>query len=364
MKRSIIGLWVAAAILAGPALAGNPPAIEWERAFGPDTSCGPVRQTLDGGYILAGIVRVLDGNGYTTRKPYLERLDSLGSTHWRRVYDSLPYGGNGAYGVRQANDGGYVFDTYGGDSVLTVVVVKTDSQGGVQWSYLDEAESPYWLTGGTCTTADGGVAVAGFCISDSIFLLKLDSAGNRVWLRRFHDTRSRDWGIGTVPVAQTASGGYIVGSDRLLRTDSLGNQMWRVGFDLVYAIFDVAPTPDGGYVATGVGGNKRAWMNRNRYKLCLLKVNSQGALQWRKLFAFSDDGTQGISVDVTSDGGYFVCGEDGTGMAVRFNAQGVELWRKSELNGNCWASSGRQTVDGGYVIAVHDKLIKLAADGQ
>ncbi|MBN1174611.1 MAG: hypothetical protein JXA67_20770, partial [Micromonosporaceae bacterium] len=295
--------------------------------------------------------------------PYLERLDSLGSTLWRHTYDSLPTGGNGAFGVTQTADGGYVFVTYGGYSVSTVVVVKTDSLGEAQWTYADDAESPHWLFGGDCPTTDGGCAVAGFCRSDSIFLLKLDSSGNRQWLRRYPDTRSRDWSISAVPVAQTGDGGFIVGTDRLLKTDVQGNQVWRTAYDSVYAIFDVHEVSGGGYAAVGVGGKKRAGRGHDRYKLCLLKVTSAGALQWRRLYAYGEDGAMGISVDVTADGGYFVSGEDGTGMVARYDTLGVELWRLTELNSVYWASYCQQTSDGGYVVSAHNKIIRLAPEG-
>ena len=111
---------------------------EWSKTFGGSlTDEGrSVKQTADGGYIIAGSTL-----NYSTLFPqtdvYLIKTDALGNESWSKAF-----GGSGhqnheeGYSVQQTADGGYII---AGDANLTtghhaLLLVKTDALGNQIWS--------------------------------------------------------------------------------------------------------------------------------------------------------------------------------------------------------------------------------------
>jgi hypothetical protein len=119
-------------------------AILWTKTYGTEhAEMGySVRQTADGGYILAGVTHSVGGSD---DDGYLVRTDSLGNPLWLRSY-----GGDETdkcFSVRETSDGGYALVGYTGScgsGDYDIYFVKTDSQGLVESirdaSVLDIAE--------------------------------------------------------------------------------------------------------------------------------------------------------------------------------------------------------------------------------
>ncbi|TKJ41093.1 hypothetical protein CEE37_05345 [candidate division LCP-89 bacterium B3_LCP] len=181
----------------------------WSQTFGgplQDTG-GKVRQTYDGGYIVAGTYQdTVGGLHYAC----LFKTDENGLEEWSGLYG----GQNGASGfdVQQTYDGGYIIsgsiniDEENGDFYL----VKTDTVGNVEWSrnYGGElgevgqgvdknSDGGYVMTGWTCSYGDG--------LRD-ILVVRTDEVGHMigqyVWGDEYHD-----WGH---CVEQTYDGGFVV----------------------------------------------------------------------------------------------------------------------------------------------------------
>ena len=102
--------------------------LQWQKTFGGVNVSGGecVRQTTDGGYIIAGSTN----DGTYGAQAYLIKTDSNGDLSW----PPRTFGGTGtdyATSVQQTTDGGYIMTGYtdsygtGGD----VYVIKTDSEG-------------------------------------------------------------------------------------------------------------------------------------------------------------------------------------------------------------------------------------------
>lgn len=150
--------------------------------------------------------------------PWVLKLDTYGNVVWQKFY-VVAYPSNGARSVRQTTDGGYIVAGYtnayyfhGGMSLGDVWVLKLDAVGNVVWQRkygLHMQEEAYSVQ----LTPDGGYVVAGFTdVSPGYppvrraLLLKLDAAGSVVW--------SKSFGRGGQDEARfvqvTADGGYIV----------------------------------------------------------------------------------------------------------------------------------------------------------
>jgi len=349
----------------GPMVSANntAPETEWEKAFGGSDFefAETVRQTADGGYIIAAITRSYGEGLYDL---YVIKTDASGSKEWEKTFGGSNY--DYARSVRQTTDGGYIIAgstrSYGAGGV-DVYLVKTDASGNKEWektfggSGNDDAYSVEQTTDGGYITA-GATGSYGAGLHD-FYLVKADASGNKEWEKTFGGS---EWDY-AYSVAQTTDGGYIIagstesygtaGDVYLVKTDASGNKEWENTFgdsDYDYAE-SVAQAADGGYIIVGttysydVGGD-----------VYLIKADASGNKTWEQII---DSGSwdDGFRADQTTDGGYIVagdtgaCDEDGDAYLVKTDASGNIEWEKFIGGSDCDCSRYvQQTTDGGYII--------------
>ncbi|MCH7713068.1 MAG: hypothetical protein IIC99_05550 [Chloroflexi bacterium] len=181
---------------------------QWRKVFGGtwNDEARAVRQTADGGYILAGST-MSASNGETT-DAWLVKTGADGNLVW-----SQAYGGSGidmARDVIQAPDGGYVFTgltNSSGEGFSDFWMVKTDGDGNQEWATTFGGltrETAHSIS----QTCDGGYVMAGWTESfppgDNFLLVKADADGNLVWDQLLGDS------AGAYDIEETADGGYII----------------------------------------------------------------------------------------------------------------------------------------------------------
>lgn len=210
--------------------------IEWQKSFG--DSSGEVayciQQTSDGGYIIAGSAghKVIGNHGATDF--WMLKLTSTGAIQWEKCLGGSD--DDDACTIRQTTDGGFIIAglTYSNDGDVSGLhiypfyitydywVVKTDSIGTIQWqrclggSQDDEARS-------IIQTSDGGYIVAGSTLSNDgdVTGLHLNSLGQQsddYWVVKLNGNGEIQWqkcvGGSTYDygqcIQQTIDGGYIV----------------------------------------------------------------------------------------------------------------------------------------------------------
>ncbi|MDH7506473.1 MAG: PKD domain-containing protein [Candidatus Thermoplasmatota archaeon] len=237
----------------------------WNKIFGGTADDGgtSVRQTSDGGFIIAGYT---SSSGAGSVDAWLIKLDAAGNTMWTKTLGGALT--DGAYCVQHTVDDGFILAgwtmSYGPGSLLNAWLVKTDSQGNQQWNKAfggTNSDIAYCVQ----QTNDDGFILAGETNSFGaglvdMYLIKTDSSGNEQWSKTFGGT-GRDY---CYSVKQTLSGGYILagytlsygaGGDDVwvVKTDSMGNKVWDETFGGVYSDvgYCVQQTSEGGYIVVG-----------------------------------------------------------------------------------------------------------------
>ena len=192
----------------------------WTRTFGgpADDVAYAVAQTSDGGLVVAGS-SAQDSGSKTDF--LLIKTDSLGIQQWSQRYANLGLPGildsesdDIAYAVRQTDDGGYIIaGSTDGQNGQDVWLVKTDADGFLDWAKefgASGSETAFSVR----QTDDGGYVVAGS--TDSIdlasnggadfWLLKTDSLGAEMWT----NTLGGEFNDEARAVVQTADGGFAL----------------------------------------------------------------------------------------------------------------------------------------------------------
>lgn len=274
-------------------------------------------------------------------------------------------------------------------------VVKLNAAGDIQWektlggSHFDSATSiqqttdgGYILAGGTMSN-DGDVTgghEAGF---SDMWIVKLDADGEIDW----DTTLGGSMDEAAIDIQQTADGGYILvgitnsddwnivgsqgnGDIRVIKLNSDGSVNWEkaLGGSDYDSASSIRQTADGGYILTGFTASNDGDVSGNHGDLdgWVVKLDASGNVEWKKTLGGSAF-DYASSIRQTTDGGYIVSGStrsnDGDvsgnhgaagtedAWVVKLDDAGNILWQKT-LGGNAFdiGYDIRQTADGGYIM--------------
>jgi hypothetical protein len=292
-----------------------------------------------------------------------------GDTLWTRTYGGTDW--DYAYSVRQTSDGGYVIAGSSrslGAGDYDYYLVKTDANGDTLWtrtyggSLADECTSVW-------QTSDGGYILTGYTSSfgagdADVYVVKTNADGDTLWTRTYGGGAWDD----ASDIQQTSDGGYIIaantysfgGSDLdpwLVKIDASGDTLWTHLYPgyletQTTQFAAVQQTSDGGYIAVG-----RTEVVRRRYDIYVVKTDAVGDTLWTRIYTLEGQYDMARSVQQTSDGGYILTGYSNTPgtddvYLVKTNSTGDTLWTRAYGgSGQDWGHWGEQTPDGGYIVA-------------
>lgn len=321
----------------------------------------------DDGYIIIGFTY---SNNPNNADVYVMKLDSLFHLQWTKTI-----GGNGnesGSSIVQTKDRGFAItgvtysfgDTVNGD----VYVIKLDSTGLLQWTKT--IGGPNQDAGRSIIqTKDGGYAITGETTSygfgnSNVYVIKLDSAGNLKWTRTiggiisevgYSIIQSKDGGYAITGISQSFSPGNE--SIYLVKLDSAGSLKWTktIGGTVADAGYSIIQTAEGGYAITGSTESYGIGVQ----DVYVVKVDSGGNLQWAKTIGDSLGNDAGYCIMQTKDKGYAIAAltdyyniGNREGYVIKLDSAGNLKWsRIPGASGTIEYNAIVQSKDRGYVAA-------------
>ncbi len=277
--------------------AGN---LLWSKTYGGTLNerAEKIRNTSDGGFILAGYSESNNGNllgNHGDFDYWLIKLDANGNIQWQQSF-----GGSLAdfgFDARETPDGGFIMagSTFSSDGDVgnnqgfyDYWLVRVDAAGQLLWEKNfggGGEERAYSLV----VTADNGIVVAGTSNSFSnnvpgnngsydYWVMKMDASGNLVWTKNFGGTsEDRAFTMALTSSQELLVSGFVVSSNGdvsanygskdawLLKLDADGNIIWEKNFGgtLEDRFASIIQTADGGYVGAGLSASSNIDLNGN-----------------------------------------------------------------------------------------------------
>ncbi|WP_137906080.1 T9SS type A sorting domain-containing protein [Chryseobacterium sp. 2VB] len=380
--------------------AQSAPSIEWQKALGGThgESANAIQQTSDGGYIVAGHSMSNDGDvtgNHGGGDYWIVKLNPAGGIQWQKTLGGSHV--DDAQSIRQTTDGGYIIagssnssdgDISGNHGNYDYWIVKLDSNGNMQWqkslggSSMDMAQSIQ-------QTSEGGYIVAGSSSSNDgdvsgnhgggdYWIVKLDINGNIQWQKSLGGNSSEQ----VNSVQQTFDGGYIIAGTTVstdgditvsygnndfwvVKLDSGGNMQWQktlgnIGDNIGYY---AQQTFDGGYIAVGTSFNSSN-LESGLPDYWVIKLSNNGTIEWDKYFggSFHDNA---ITIRQTPEWDYIVAGWTASNNGQVTNHHGnLDYWIiKLDSSGNLkwektlggpdfdYLTALELTADNGYIVS-------------
>ncbi len=401
MRFLRILLMVVAALSQGEALAG------WAKFYGNNVRFNDFEIGGDGSLITLGELAESDGE-FNEKQclAWVARLEMSGEVRWQKCYDrGFEYGFDFFNSVLPTSDGGILLvgvierkateePSLGRGGRL----VKLDAQGIMQWHKSYQYAFPS-IQGASLLAAvetqTGFIAIGKIepeSRPDKAWILGLDRAGRVLWhktLASFLANSIRPTRDGNFVIAGT-TGITGKGEAWVMKLDGSGNVLWQRsygggeelpgGSEDVFQASLALETASGEYWLAGTtldtlpdpGGElpefrSRAW---------IAKLDRDGHLKWRKLYAEEVPSASIFQVYPAADGGVWALGSGGNlgrGLAVwlaKLNTDGEIEWQKlygkGGVRGNIFQPSadGRLLLAGASFLGTEgDWLLELEADG-
>ncbi|MBC7778410.1 MAG: T9SS type A sorting domain-containing protein [Phycisphaerae bacterium] len=318
--------------------------IQWQRVLGGslEDRASSIRQTIDGGYIMAGYTASIDGDvtyNHGNMDYWVVKLNNGGDIEWQKTYGGT--GEDEGYAIQLTSEGGYVVmgsaDSKDGDVPENhgnndYWVVKLNNLGEMEWQkalggsgtddgrLVIQTSDGGYLVGGTDGSSDGQV-VGGYLYTD-FWIVKLDANGAFQWQKSMG---GNDDDILT-SILETAQGKYllcglsysrdgdVVDNDNypsiwLVEINELGEIQWQktLGGTGIEYPGNIEPTNNGGYIliATTDSNDGDVSGNHGKYDLWVVKLSPESSPTKEPLAGeleiYPNPSTRSVTVEIPGD---------------------------------------------------------------
>lgn len=336
------------------------PGIEWQNTIGGNDYdiIYTVQQTADGGYIAGGqSYSEISGNktaeSFGDSDYWIVKFDSIGNIEWQKTFGGSEY--DNLKKLKQTSDGGYILAGVSGSGMsgnktedskgkLDWWVIKIDGEGNIMWQKTLGGSENDWMFDVIQTNNKGYLGVGNSWSdisgdksennrgiageSNDWWIICLDSAGSIMWQKTLGGS-SFDNLLG---VDTTDDNGYILGGwsasdisgDKteenfgeadywVIKIDSLGTVNWQntIGGSDDDQMHSIQTTSDhgfilGGYSSSDISG-ERSEANLGLGDYWVIKLTSFGEIEWQNAIGGSGSDLL-LSVKQTADNGYILAG--------------------------------------------------------
>ncbi|HIP50917.1 MAG TPA: hypothetical protein EYG94_02415 [Campylobacterales bacterium] len=340
---------------------------QWQKTYGgtDDDIANAVIMLEDGKTAVIGTCKSFDAKRSDI---CVTRLNKEGQTEWRTLLGGKK--SDKGIAISRASDGnllilgeGKSFEHGGQD----LYVAKLSLEGKVLWENSFGGDRDEYA-GGIAGTNDGGVLLVGDSESFSkkgyrdIYIVRLDKNGKVLTTKTIGGKLNDE----AKAMTRTADGNFMMVGSReiknsgdadffLMKLNQNGEKIWArtLGEGYNDVLYAVAPTPDGGIVATG----KTRSYNSEQTDLPIMYFDKNGKLIWFKIYGFSyyDEGN---AITMTKNGNYMVAGKtnsmgkgDFDNYVLTLDKKGNLLWSSTYGGVNKDIANGiTRTTDGSVVI--------------
>ena len=314
-----------------------------------DDSINFIDQTSDGGIIMVGYTYSFGTNGDL----WIVKMDSVGAIEWEKAIGGT-FGVDYGFTVLETADNGFIV---AGNAKFNALInswvhpwiIKFSSTGVVEWEKMISGiydEEIYSIQ----QTSDAGYILSGFTSDfsadyDDAWIIKLNSSGVVEWENTYGGTSTFAYDYGR-SIRQNSDGSYIVAGSSstsgnsddawIMKLNSNGTVNWSKSFDRATwadVFYDVKQTSDNGFIA--VGNSK---LSGSDIDILVLKVDSDGNVEWIENIGGTWE-ESAFSVEETTSGDFVIAGftdtytveDDGTddGWIIKLSSTGSLLWLKA-----------------------------------
>lgn len=274
-----------------------------------------LKQTPDHGFITAGNYL---HNGYWHVR--VIKTDSSGNVQWSRKYGTQTHATT-ATSIELTPDGGYIFcgqlDSF--NTGTTLGVTRLSSSGNVIWcrKYRSPGDSGALRIEASVIrlTNDHGFVLTGAALGStySMNVLKIDSAGQMQWIKRYCTGANKDRAY---DIRQMADSGFVLCGKSteysnntqegayVLRIDKNGNPLWGRGFGALQEYpLGLVISPDTSIVVTGFTQG----MGLGMMDIFLFKLDFSGNLIWARTIGDAQN-QMATAISLSPSGGYAITG--------------------------------------------------------
>lgn len=340
----------------------------WQKIYGgeADDRANGVVMLEEGDIAIIGECKSFDA---VRRDICVTRVNSEGQTRWRKLVNGKK--DDRGVSISRAKDGNLLIlgegKSFNDNGDQDLYAAKLSLDGKLIWEKSFGGDRDEYAAG-IAGTNDGGALIVGDSKSFSkkgykdILITKLDAEGNIVSQHTIGGERADI----AKSLTRTADGNFMMVGAReveyagdsdffILKLDQNGQKIWArtIGEENEDILNSVAPTPDGGIVATGT---TRSFGSEQK-DLSVMYFDKTGELIWHKIYGFKYN-EEGAAITMTQDGGYMIAGSTnsmGKGdydiYVIALDSKGSLIWSDIYGDKNRDLAQGiTRTTDGALVI--------------